>query len=198
MKNKIYKINILIIVVAISLLIPNYKIEAQNVSRKGSNMKANIYGFSVLDNNGKTVNLDDYKGKTLLIVNVASKCGYTKQYKGLEEIYRKYKSKGFEILAFPCNDFGKQEPGTNDEIQHFCTTNFDVTFKLFDKISVKGEGKLDLYKMLTDNPATGQSEISWNFEKFLIDKNGNIVKRYISRITPESEEVTSEIEKLLN
>ncbi len=117
----------------------------------------------------------------------------------LKEIYRKYKSKGFEILAFPCNDFGKQEPGTNEEIQKFSVLQtLMLLFKLFDKISVKGDDKLDLYKMLTDNSVTGKSEISWNFEKFLIDKKGNIIKRYLSKISPENEELTTQLELLLN
>ena len=184
-------------ILTLGLLILSYQIDAQNKIATGDNMNSNIYKFSVLDNHEKKVALEDYQGKVLLIVNVASKCGFTKQYKGLEEIYKKYNSKGFEILAFPCNDFGEQEPGTNEEIQNFCSTNFDVTFKLFDKISVIGENKLDLYKMLTNNPTIGKSEIAWNFEKFLIDKNGNIIKRFLSKTTPESEELTTQLELLL-
>ncbi|MCF6270288.1 MAG: glutathione peroxidase [Melioribacteraceae bacterium] len=143
------------------------------------------------------VDLKSYEGKVLLIVNVASKCGFTSQYEGLEKIYNKYKSEGFEILAFPCNDFGKQEPGTNEDIQNFCSTNFGITFQLFDKISVKGENKAELYKMLTDNPVTGKSKILWNFEKFLINKNGNVVKHFRSRTKPEGEKLTSVIEELI-
>lgn len=145
---------------------------------------------------GKAVKISEYKGKVLLIVNVASKCGYTRQYTGLEAIYRKYKDQGFEILAFPCNDFGGQEPGSNEEIAEFCSSRFDVTFKLFDKIEVL-KNKAPLYAVLTDNPVTGTEDIKWNFEKFLIDKEGNIVSRYKSKVTPESEEMTSAIERLL-
>ncbi len=117
-------------------------------AEKGSDMKS-IYDISVKDINGKEISLSEYKGKVLLIVNVASKCGYTRQYSGLQDIYEKYKEKGFEILAFPCNDFGGQEPGTNEEIQEFCSANFNITFKLFDKIKVLGADKSPLYELLT-------------------------------------------------
>ncbi len=160
-------------------------------------MDKNIKQIIVKDINGKPVNLSDYKGKILLIVNVASYCGYTKQYAGLEEIYKKYKDKGFEILAFPCNQFGEQEPGTNEEIKNFCSSKFDVTFKLFDKIDVNGKDKSPLYSILTDNEVTGKADIKWNFEKFLIDKNGNVVARYTSKVEPNSEELISVIEKEL-
>ncbi|MDP4115684.1 MAG: glutathione peroxidase [Bacteroidota bacterium] len=158
----------------------------------------NINNIIVLDMDKKEINLDVYKGKVLLIVNVASKCGYTKQYAGLQQLYDKYKERGFEILAFPCNDFGGQEPGSNEEILEFCTTRFDVKFKLFDKISVLGNNKIPLYKILTDNPVTGTSDVKWNFEKFLIDKSGRIVNRYRSNIEPMSAEITSAVEKELN
>jgi glutathione peroxidase len=170
------------------------KTEASNTN-KVNQMDKNIKQIIVKDINGKSVNLSDYKGKVLLIVNVASYCGYTKQYAGLEEIYKKYKDKGFEILAFPCNQFGEQEPGTNDEIKNFCSSKFDVTFKLFDKIDVNGKDKSPLYSILTDNEVTGKADIKWNFEKFLIDKNGNVVARYTSKVEPKSEELISVIEK---
>lgn len=170
------------------------KTEASNTN-KVNQMDKNIKQIIIKDINGKSVNLSDYKGKVLLIVNVASYCGYTKQYAGLEEIYKKYKDKGFEILAFPCNQFGEQEPGTNDEIKNFCSSKFDVTFKLFDKIDVNGKDKSPLYSILTDNEVTGKADIKWNFEKFLIDKNGNVVARYTSKVEPKSEELISVIEK---
>jgi len=169
----------------------------QNLSDEELLDNANVYKYSVQNNKNKDVNLKSYDGKVLLIVNVASECGYTPQYEGLEQIYKKYQADGFEILAFPCNDFGKQEPGTNEEIQNFCSTNFSTTFQLFDKISVKGEEKAELYKMLTDNPVTGKSKILWNFEKFIIDKKGNVVKHFRSKTKPESEKLTSIIEELL-
>jgi glutathione peroxidase len=160
-------------------------------------MVASISGYSVKDIKGNDVNLSDYKGKVLLLVNVASKCGYTKQYKGLEEIYREYKDQGFEILAFPCNDFGGQEPGTNEEIAEFCSSKFDVTFSLFDKIKVKGDDKAPLYAMLTNNEVTGTSDIGWNFEKFLIAKDGSVVKRYKSKVDPKSDELLNDLKSEL-
>ena len=164
----------------------------------GEAMNDNISKITVKDIDGKEVKLADYKGKVLLIVNVASYCGYTKQYSGLEEIYKEYKDKGFEILAFPCNQFGNQEPGTNEEIKDFCSTKFDVSFKLFDKIEVNGRNKSPLYSILTDNNITGKGDIKWNFEKFLVDKSGNIVARYPSKIEPASKEITSAIENELS
>ena len=170
---------------------------AQKLSDEELLDSANVYKYSVQNIKNEDINLKSYEGKVLLIVNVASECGFTPQYDGLEKIYKKYKSQGFEILAFPCNDFGKQEPGTNEEIQNFCSANFNTTFQLFDKISVKGDDKVELYKMLTDNPITGKSKILWNFEKFVIAKNGNVVKHFRSRTKPESEKLISIIEEQL-
>jgi glutathione peroxidase len=163
----------------------------------GNKMTKNISSIIVKDMDGKDVHLSDYKGKVLLIVNVASYCGNTKQYSGLEKIYREYKSKGFEILAFPCNQFGEQEPGTNEEIKNFCSSKFDVTFKLFDKIDVNGKDKSPLYSILTDNGVTGKADVKWNFEKFLVDKDGNVIARFLSKVEPKSEKLISEIEKEL-
>ncbi|MCK9279472.1 MAG: glutathione peroxidase [Melioribacteraceae bacterium] len=163
----------------------------------GEKKMKSIYDFTVKDINGKEVKLNDYKGKVLLIVNVASKCGYTKQYAGLEKIYDEYKAKGFEILAFPCNDFGGQEPGTNKEIQEFCSTKFDVSFPLFDKVKVLGDDKAPLYSLLTNNDAVEKGDIKWNFEKFLISKDGKIIERFRSKVEPESKEMKSAIEKEL-
>ncbi len=158
----------------------------------------NILDLSVRNIDGKEVKLSQYKGKVLLIVNVASKCGYTPQYEGLEKIYEKYKDKGFEILAFPCNDFGGQEPGTNEEIKEFCSSKFNVTFPLFDKIKVIGKEKSPLYERLINSKNVEQGDIKWNFEKFLIDKKGEIVARFRSKVKPESEELISAIEVELN
>lgn len=171
--------------------------EINHETKPGNKLKDNINDIVVKDMNGKAIKLSDYNGKVLLIVNVASKCGYTPQYEGLEKIYKKYKDKGFEILAFPCNDFGHQEPGTNDEIKQFCKSKYDVTFKLFDKIKVLGDDKCSLYARLTDNSVTEKSDIGWNFEKFLIDRKGKIIARFKSKVTPESKELTSAIEKKL-
>lgn len=144
---------------------------------------ANIHNVVVKDIQLNDVKLSDYKGKVLLIVNVASKCGFTNQYNGLQEIYEKYHKQGFEVLGFPCNDFGGQEPGTNEEIAEFCSLNFNVTFPMFDKVKVLGDDKHPLFKILTNNTKTGKSDIKWNFEKFVIDKEGNIVDRFRSITT---------------
>jgi len=196
LNNNIERILIMISFLGISLF--GITLKAQSASNEETIKSANIYKYSVKNIKKEDVNLKSYEGKVLLIVNVASECGYTPQYEGLEKIYKKYNAKGFEILAFPCNDFGGQEPGTNEEIQKFCSINYNVTFPLFDKISVKGSEKTELYIMLTDNKVTGKSEIAWNFEKFLVDKNGNVVANFKSKAKPESAEITSEIEKLLN
>ena len=161
------------------------------------NLVDNINGIVVRDIDGNEVNLSDYNGRVLLIVNVASACGFTKQYEDLEAIYRKYKERGFEVLAFPSNDFGSQETGTNEEIKLFCTTKFGVTFQLFSKIKTKGDDKEKLYQILSDNPVTGTGNIRWNFEKFLIDKNGKIVQRFRSSVNPSSDEITNAIEQEL-
>jgi glutathione peroxidase len=166
-------------------------------NRKGNYLSASIYDFIVKDINGKNVKLADYSGKVLLIVNVASKCGYTPQYEGLQKIYNHYKDKGFEILAFPCNDFKGQEPGTNEEIKEFCESTYGVTFKLFDKIKVLGDDKLPLYEMLVNSDSVEKGDVKWNFEKFLISKDGKIEARFRSKVKPESEEIISVIEKLL-
>jgi len=158
-----------------------------------------VYDFKVKNIAGDEVNLKDYEGKVLLIVNVASKCGYTPQYKGLQELYDKYKDQGLAILAFPANNFGQQEPDTNAEIREFCDSNYNVTFDLFSKISVKGDDQADLYAFLTDPNQTGEhgSEIKWNFEKFLVNKKGEVVGHYRSKTEPMSEELVGDIEKQL-
>lgn len=166
-------------------------------NQKGEKVKDNILSVQVKDIDGKDVNLSDYKNKVLLIVNVASFCGYTKQYAGLQDLYENYKDKGFEILAFPCNQFGNQEPGTNEEIKNFCSSKYNVTFRLFDKIDVNGNNKSPLYALLTDNPVTGKGDIKWNFEKFIVGKNGKIVARFPSSVEPTSEKIVSLIESEL-
>jgi glutathione peroxidase len=163
-----------------------------------SSISANISDFTVKDINLNEVKLSDYKGNVLLIVNVASKCGFTSQYAGLQKIYEMYKDQGFEVLGFPCNDFGGQEPGTNKEIKNFCSLNYKVTFPMFDKVHVKGNEKTPLFNWLTDNPVTGKSSIKWNFEKFVIDKEGNIVDRFRSTTKPDSKKIISLIERELS
>ena len=157
----------------------------------------NIFNFSCKDINGEEKNLSDYSGKVLLIVNTASKCGFTPQYKGLQDLYSKYFNQGFEILGFPCNQFGSQEPGTDQEIVEFCNINYDVTFPLFSKIEVNGPSAHPLFNFLTsDKPGLlGTKAIKWNFTKFLINRNGEPVKRFSSKTAPE--EISSEILDLL-
>ena len=146
-----------------------------------------IYDYKVDDSQKNPVSLSDYKGKTLLIVNVASRCGLTPQYKGLQELYSKYSNKDFEILAFPCNQFGAQEPGSNEEIKEFCDINFNVSFKIFDKINVNGSSASPLFKHLKNEAkgVMGSEVIKWNFTKFLIDNNGSVIKRYSPQTTPD-------------
>ena len=157
-----------------------------------------LYGFTLNSIDGKPAPLADYKGKVVLIVNVASQCGYTPQYSALESIYEKYKDKGFVILGFPANNFGAQEPGTNEEIKTFCTRKYSVTFPMYSKISVKGDDQAPLYSYLTKETGTGiTGDIKWNFTKFLVDREGNVVQRFEPAVTPDSKEVTGAIEKLV-
>ena len=155
-----------------------------------------IYDFTVKDNKGNDISLDKYKGKVLLIVNTATECGFTPQYQGLEELYKKYKDQGFEILDFPSNQFGGQAPGTDTEIQNFCTARFGTTFDRFAKIDVNGEKEDPLYTYLKKSQGGLLGDkIKWNFTKFLIDRDGNVVERYSSQKKPEN--IAKEIEKLL-
>lgn len=159
---------------------------------------AGVYSFTLNSIDGKPAPLADYKGKVVLIVNVASQCGYTPQYTALESIYEKYKDQGFVILGFPANNFGAQEPGTNEEIKTFCSRKYSVKFPMYSKISVKGDDQAPLYSYLTKQTGTGLSgDIKWNFTKFLVDKNGNVVQRFEPAITPDSKEMTEAIEKQL-
>ena len=158
-----------------------------------------IYDFTVKDIDGNDVKLKKYKGKVALVVNVASKCGYTPQYEGLQAIYEKYKAQGFVVLGFPANNFKNQESGTNAEIKEFCESKYKVTFPMFAKISVLGEDQEPLYKYLTSKETNPQyaGDITWNFNKFLVDKNGRILARFTSKDTPQSETVKQAIEKAL-
>ncbi|MCD8534367.1 MAG: glutathione peroxidase [Verrucomicrobia bacterium] len=160
-----------------------------------SGSAGSLYEIPFKDIEGKEMTLEKFKGKTVLVVNVASRCGYTPQYKGLQELYTKYKDKGLVIVGFPSNDFGAQEPGTDSEILAFCKSKFDVTFPMMSKITVKGDGKHPFYKALTEKPAPFPGEVSWNFNKFLIGKNGEILARYKSGDAPDSKNLISQIEK---
>ncbi|CAB1274738.1 glutathione peroxidase [Candidatus Nitrosacidococcus tergens] len=157
----------------------------------------NIYDYEVATIDGQHKSLEEYQGKVLLIVNTASKCGFTPQYKGLEALYQQYKNQGLEILGFPCNQFGHQEPGNETEIQAFCSSTYDVSFPLFSKIEVNGNHAHPLYQYLKDEQSgiLGSKKIKWNFTKFLVDRAGKVVKRYAPTNTPES--IKKDIEQLL-
>ena len=155
-----------------------------------------LYDFSAKLNNGQDQSLASYKGKVLLIVNTASKCGFTPQYKGLQELYAKYHDRGLEVLGFPCDQFGHQEPGNDDEIKSFCELNYGVNFPLFSKIEVNGENAHPLYKFLKEEKGGLLGDaIKWNFTKFLVDKQGNVVERFAPTTPPEK--ITSDIESEL-
>src|SRR3984957_8734717 len=159
---------------------------------------SSIYDFTLPSIDGTPAPLAAYKGKVVLLVNVASRCGFTPQYSALESVYEKYKDQGFVILGFPANNFGGQEPGTNAEIKKFCSAKYNVTFPMYAKVSVKGDDQTPLYKYLTEsaNP-TVAGEIKWNFTKFLVDRNGRVVQRFEPETTPDSTQITSAIEKAL-
>ena len=170
-----------------------------NPSPSDATTEKSLYEFTMKNIDGQNVKLDAFKGKVVMVVNVASKCGYTPQYEGLQALYDKNKDKGFVILGFPANNFMGQEPGTEAEIKEFCTSKYHVTFPMFAKISVKGEDQHPLYNYLT-NKATDPEfagDITWNFNKFLIDRSGKIVARFGSKETPESDAVTAAVEKYL-
>ncbi|MBV6471649.1 MAG: Thiol-disulfide oxidoreductase ResA [Nitrospirae bacterium] len=155
-----------------------------------------IYDFTLSDIDGKPVSLSQFKGKVLMLVNTASFCGNTPQYADLEKMYETYKDQGFEILAFPANNFGQQEPGTNEEIKGFCLTKYSVAFPLFSKISVKGSDKHPLYRYLTEqSPFPG--EVEWNFQKYLVDRSGNVVARYHHGTKPLAQQVVKDVERFI-
>lgn len=162
----------------------------------GDTMK--IYDFNVTTIDGNNTTLEQYQGKVMLIVNVASKCGFTSQYKGLQALHEKYAQKGLAVLGFPCNQFSNQEPASESEIKIFCTTNYDVSFDMFSKIEVNGDNAHPLYQYLKKEASglLGSESIKWNFTKFLVDQNGKVLERYGSMTTPE--EIDKDIAKLLN
>ncbi len=159
-------------------------------------MTTNAYQFQMKDIDGNDVPLDTYKGNITLIVNVASKCGYTYQYEGLERLYRKYNKKGFLILGFPANDFLWQESGKDSEIKEFCSLRYDVTFPMFSKIHVKGRKKAPLYEYLTEH-SDKPGKVTWNFNKFLVDREGRVIDRFETKIEPDAPEIAAAIEKAL-
>jgi len=197
MKTKVVSALVVTVIVAAVLAIA-LSSRASNNLDSGEKMSS-IYDFTLKDIDRKEVNLGQYRGKVVLVVNVASRCGYTPQYEGLQKVYMKYKDRGFVILGFPANNFMGQEPGTDEEIKTFCSTKYNVTFPIFSKISVKGDDIHPLYKFLTSketNPDFG-GDIKWNFSKFLLDKSGKIVARFEPKVTPESDPMIQAIENAL-
>jgi len=166
-------------------------------SKPGSTKVPPVLSFTMDSINGKPIDLSKYQGRVVLMVNVASQCGYTPQYEGLEELHKKYAAKGLSILGFPANDFGAQEPGTNGEIAQFCKQNYGVEFDMFSKIVVKGSDQAPLYKYLTSHPKF-RGEVGWNFEKFLVSRNGEVIGRFKSEVEPLSKERIGAIETALN
>ena len=167
-----------------------------STSAQESKNVMNFYQFKAKTLEGKSVSMKDYAGKVVLVVNTASKCGFTPQYEGLEKLYKDYKDKGLVILGFPCNQFGNQEPGTAEEISTFCKSKYGVSFPMFSKIDVNGDKADSLYKYLKEAlPGTLGNDIKWNFTKFLLDRNGKPVKRFGSVVKPE--EISKDIEKLI-
>jgi glutathione peroxidase len=182
----------------VACLVPGFRSQAEEKPAMGDEPKS-VYDFTMKSIDGKDVKLSSYRGKVVMIVNVASRCGFTPQYDGLQKVYQKYQGQGFVILGFPANNFMGQEPGTDEEIKTFCSMKYNVTFPLFSKISVKGADIHPLYRFLTDkttDPDFG-GDISWNFNKFLIDKNGKIAARFASPDKPESDKVIQAIENAL-
>jgi glutathione peroxidase len=182
----------LVALAAVFAIAPLAAVSAADPPKKPSS----VLDFHVKDIEGKPVDLAAYKGKVLFIVNTASQCGLTPQYKDLEGLYEKYKGQGFEILAFPANEFGAQEPGTNDEIKEFCSTKYKVTFPLFSKIVVKGKGIDPLYSFLTSDSTNPKfpGPIAWNFTKFLVNRKGEVIARFEPRVNPSDSHVVSKVE----
>lgn len=177
---------------------PKNRSEVAPMARRRIHMAENFFDFVVKDSKGKDYPLSQFKGKYVLVVNVASKCGFTPQYEGLEQVYEKFKDKGLVVLGFPCNQFGAQEPGTNDEIQNFCKMNYGVTFPVLDKVDVNGANTAPVYKFLKSEKKgfLGTEGIKWNFTKFLVSPDGEVVDRFSPQTLPADMAVT--IEKKLN
>ncbi|MEM8735646.1 MAG: glutathione peroxidase [Planctomycetota bacterium] len=172
---------------------------ANESEKAGKDKEVTAHSFKMKSLEGKEVDLSKYKGKVVLAVNVASRCGYTPQYEGLQALHEEMKDKGLAVVGFPCNQFGKQEPGSSKQIAQFCSTEFGVTFDMFEKIDVNGDDACDLYKYLTEQESKpkGKGNVRWNFEKFLIGKDGQVVARFGSGTAPDDKELTSAIEKAL-
>ena len=195
MKKLIIGVAVVVTVSAAMLFLVKGNVSTAEEKGKGKS----VYDFTMKDTGGRDVKLEQFRGKVVMLVNVASKCGYTPQYDGLQKIYEQYKDRGFVILGFPANNFGAQEPGTNEEIVEFCRINYGVKFPIFSKISVKGEDKHPLYKYLTETETNPEfsGEVKWNFNKFLVGREGKIIARFESADKPEDAKVTAAIEAAL-
>ena len=190
---------LLFIILAIALVAAGTALGSENKAMESSTMKNMPLHYTMEDIDGQSVDLASYKGEVILLVNTASKCGLTPQYEPLQAVYSRYKDKGFTILAFPANNFGRQEPGSDEQIKEFCGMNYNVTFPLFSKVSVKGDDICPLYSYLTSeetNPGFS-GEIGWNFTKFLVDRSGKVVARFEPITRPDDEAVVAAIEKQL-
>lgn len=193
------KINLIALAVIGAAVVSVVALSRANDNTEAATVANSVNDFTMKDIDGKETNLAQYRGKVLLLVNVASRCGYTPQYEGLEKVYLKYKDRGLVILGFPANNFMGQEPGTNEEIKTFCSLKYNVTFPMFSKISVKGDDIHPLYKYLTDKQSDPQfgGDVKWNFNKFLVGRDGKIIGRFEPAVKPESPEVAQAIEKAL-
>ncbi len=169
---------------------------AMSVITAATTLAGSLEEIPLKNIDGKATSLKAYTGKVRLIVNVASQCGFTPQYAGLEALYQKYKGQGLVVLGFPCNDFGGQEPGSNEEIKTFCSTQYNVTFPIFDKVSIKGASPHPLYTALTSDPA-GAGGVGWNFTKFLVSSDGKVLARFDSDVEPDAQVLTEAVEKAL-
>ena len=196
MKNSMYVLAAVALFAVAGGVVSSADKKSDDKNKSGDKKVPAALNFKMTRLDGKPAELSDYKGKVVLMVNVASQCGYTPQYKGLEELHEKYAGKGLAVLGFPANEFGKQEPGTDAEIATFCEKNYGVKFDMFSKVVVKGEGQCPLYKFLTskDTDPKFAGDVKWNFEKFLIGRNGEVVGRFESKVKPESDELVSAIE----
>jgi glutathione peroxidase len=185
--------------VAVTLMVGLIVIAAVAIAQTTGGKVPEVLKFTMNSLGGQPVNLSKYQGRVVLIVNTASECGYTYQYEGLQALHKKYASQGLSVLGFPSNDFGQQEPGSNADIQQFCKANYGVEFDMFSKIDVLGDSKAPLYRYLTSKSTNPQfpGDVSWNFEKFLVDRDGRIVARFLSAVEPMSAEVTGAVESAL-
>ncbi len=195
MKNHNFVLRLSITAALAALILPVQSIGSGRTGHKETAMKS-VLDFTMANIDGKPQPLSAYRGKVLMIINTASECGFTPQYETLEKLYETYKDRGFCVLAFPSNDFGQQEPGSNADIKTFCSTKYHTSFDLFSKIDVKGKDQDPLYRYITkDSPYPG--DIKWNFQKYLVDRSGKIAAKYMSAVDPMSKEVRDQVEKLL-